>query len=208
MSSKMNFQSPVYFHDYITLDASTLSKNVTTSEQGMVVYDFQPTADASASTIAVTVSDGSHSNFVWKHLIHTIEAGNNIEVIRNPLTGIATISTAAALGNALCYNGTITESRLDASGRCWLPVAVKVGVDYWTIHIYRYDGVEVFPNVKVQSPGSSNASHFEIDFNSVNEFREMAGISSGYTLYAKVLIVNEGVAAITPQSIPFSEEAD
>ena len=205
---KTHFSPPVYFYEYIRLGITNLDKLTTTNEKGKLVFDEKGTND---ETLALSVGNGREPLYPWVHLIHTITSSDDsVTITRESRSGSVDlkVKTQSSIINAGCYSGEITENDLDQDGQCYLNVMVDPEKDYWTVHVYKLDGQETYPQVGVQSP-ENGESHIMIGFNSVSVFNDMA--ENYGKLYVKVLVVNtdvqEVIAKDTPYDVQRREEA-
>lgn len=211
MSEKSHSKPSLYLYEYLRLGVTKLDKNPGT-EVAQVWFDLQ--TGTQSDTIAVSVGDGTSMSYPWKHLLHTIEPGENVSITRDPVSGVATISCAldgssgTSVANAACSSGIITESKLNNNGKCWLNTTVNAQEDYWDIHVYRgLDGVEIHPEIGIQNP-SMSASHFYIDFGSVENFKSLSGMVSNHYVYVKFMKVTTDVGTIGISENPYAEIED
>lgn len=199
---KTHFSPPIYFYEYIRLGIVDLGKNETTDEKAKLVFDQKNTND---ETIALSVGNSRAPFYPWVHMIHTITSSDeSVTITREQRSGSVDlkVKTQSSVINAGCYSGEITSDDLDEEGRCWLNVEVNPDKDYWTVHVYKVDGQEVFPQVRIQTPNNGD-SHLWLSFNSKEVFGDMC--ESYNKLYVKVLIVNTDVHDITVKSSPYDE---
>ncbi len=209
---KMHFNQPVYLYEYLRVCPLEIGRLTPPAEGAMYIDKVRstPAEEEFSDTLAIAITDAKQQGLAWKHLLHTLNAGSNISITRDPFTGIATISAeiedpSTYISNATCSTGKILESSLTANGTCYLNKTVNLENDYWEVHVYRHDGQEVYPEIGVQTPGSTSSTHLYISFGSKDNFKDMSGMSSNHYLLVKVLTVNVGVGTIDVGSTPYAE---
>ena len=198
-NAKTHIEPPTYFYNYIRLGINE-GKIGIANERAKLIFDATNT---DTETMALTVSDAD--SYKWVHMIHTLTSSDNsVTINRAQRSGVIDlkVSGQSSTSNASCYSGEITANKLNSSGKCWLDVMVDPSADYWTVHVYKQNGQEINPNIKVEL-ANNGKSHLCIDFSSIDIFNDM--MAPYNSCYVKVLVIDSDVSPITIAKVEYDE---